>query len=101
MTNNFSTNTASNITKTPFLSYSLDSVRSQINYTNNWTPYIFISIVSSAAFLRVSNLRSEVKGSRVRVQLLDMCRSELSAEIARLMSKVCEAGGSGREGFKR
>ena len=37
----------------------------------------------------------------VRVRLLAMCRGELSAVVARLMSSVCEAGGSGREELKR
>ena len=47
----------------------------------------------------VSDLRSETKGFPVRVWLLAMCRGELSAVIARLMSKYlfCEVGGSGSE----
>ena len=36
----------------------------------------------------------------VRVRLLAMCRGELSAVIARLMSN-CEAGGSGSEELKK
>ena len=40
-----------------------------------------------ARSLVVSDFRSETKGSQVRVRLLAVCRGELSAAIALLMSK--------------
>ena len=49
----------------------------------------------------VGNLRSETKSSRIRIHLLSMCRSELSAVIARLMSKYLYVDGNDGEELKR
>ena len=64
-----------------------------LSYLFHILAYIYLLLVhflmnyDYSRSLVVSDLRSETKGFPVRVRLPAMCRGELSAVIARLMSK--------------